>query len=230
MEKDLRNEVFEPSTVDLIEKIRFITGLHSLAKDVTKRGKVIVGAVNAKRSVEYTRAITSTLDNIPDDELKDSYKRFLCNLEAYAKIRDVKKITSMLILRDFLDSKQKLFSGGEIAMQAVICAAVKVSVESVVESLVSRYESHFTKSRHLEEKNALDEMMIAENGPSLFKADKVITNAMEQYWKSTSDSGSGKWHFLRESSTISLLDYGSNYGKTTRRLMNQPSKYPIMDS
>ena len=198
------------------EKVRFITDLHSLAKDVTKRGIVIVGAVNAKKFVEYTRAITSTLDDIPDDELKDSYKRFLCNLEGYVNLRDVKKLTSMSILRDFLGSKEKLFNGAEIAMQAVICASVKISVESVVESLVSRYESHFTKSRHLEEKNALDEMMIAENGPSLFKADKVISNAMDQYWISTSNSGSGKWHFLRESSTISILDYGSNYGKTTR--------------
>ena len=61
LEKDLRNEVFESSTVDLIEKIRFITDLHSLAKDVVKRGRVIVSAVNANKFVEYTRFITSTL-------------------------------------------------------------------------------------------------------------------------------------------------------------------------
>ena len=39
-----------------------------------------------------------------------------------------------------------------------MCGAVKVSVESVVESLVSRYESHFDKNRTLDEKNAMDEM------------------------------------------------------------------------
>ena len=52
--------VFDSSTIDLIEKIRFITDLYSLAKDVKKKRKVIVVAVNAKRFVEYTRATTST--------------------------------------------------------------------------------------------------------------------------------------------------------------------------
>jgi hypothetical protein len=105
-----------------------------------------------------------------------------------------------------------------------MCASVKISVESVVESLVSRYEGHFNKNRSLEENNALDEMIIAENGPGLFQADKVIANAMNQYWKKDK-SGSGRWHFVRESGS---LDYG-NCGKTTKKLLSEPSKYPIMD-
>ena len=141
--------------------------------------------------------------------------------------RDLTKITSMSILKDFLSSKANLFNGVEIAMQSIVCASIKISVESVVESLVSRYESHFTKNRNLDESNALDEMTIAENGPSIFKADKILSNAMNKYWRDTSNSG--KWHFVRETSTSKISDYGSSYGKTTMRLMNRPSKYPIMD-
>ena len=52
-------------------------------------------------------------------------------------------------------------------MHSICCAAIKVSVESNVESLVSRYETHFDKSRQLFEEFAMEEMMIAENGPTL---------------------------------------------------------------
>ena len=78
-------------------------------------------------------------------------------------------LRSMKILEDFLNTDMKLFEGLEITMQGILCAAVKISVESVVESLVSRYEKHFDKSRKLTEENALDEMEISANGPQRFK-------------------------------------------------------------
>ena len=107
-----------------------------------------------------------------------------------------------------------------------MCASVKVSVESVVESLVSRYETHFHKKRGLEEKNALDEMEIAENGPSEFRAEKLLLVAMDKYWKK--ETNSGQWHFTQHSSQH-LLDYGF-HGKTSTKTLNQSSKYPVMDS
>ena len=45
-------------------------------------------------------------------------------------------------------------------------AAVKVTVESVVESIVSRYEEHFKPSRQPTEEHSLDKMVIAEYGPT----------------------------------------------------------------
>ena len=65
-------------------------------------------------------------------------------------------------------------------MQCISTAVVKISVESVVESLVSRYENHFDSGRQLNEDRALDEMEISENGPELVKADVVLTAAMNK--------------------------------------------------
>ena len=135
-------------------------------------------------------------------------------------------MTRMSILHNFFKTELKLFEGIELVMHAIACAAVKVSVESVVESLVSRYETHFNKNRSLDEENAMDEMMVAENGPTIFKANSVLFAAMNNYWKTNSKAG--QWHFVRESSS-NILDYGSMYGKATLRLMKQPSKFPIMD-
>ena len=150
--------------------------------------------------MEYARNITGTLNDSDKPTIKDSCKQLLNNMENYVNQNiNIKKLTSMTIFKD-LDSKKKLFVGAGITMQVIICASVEISVESFVESLVPRYEGHFTKNRYLEENNALDEMMIAENGPSLFKPDEVISNVMSQYWKS--ESRSGRWNFVRESRSV----------------------------
>ena len=48
-------------------------------------------------------------------------------------------------------------------------------------------------SRQLKEGNALNVMEIAENGPTLFKADSLLQKYMNNYWKET--IGKGIWHF-----------------------------------
>ena len=61
-------------------------------------------------------------------------------------------------------------------VQVLCAAAVKISVESDVESFVSRYEKHFKADRQLGKDTAKFEMEIAENGPLLrdgFKKKKV---------------------------------------------------------
>ena len=120
----------------------------------------------------------------------------------------------------------KLFEGVELVLHAMSCAAVKVSVESVVETIVSQYETHFNKNRNLNEENAMHEMTIAENGPSIFKANSVLFAPMNDYWNTNSKKGS--WHFIRESNT-NIKDYGTSYGKTTLKIMKQQSKFPVMD-
>ena len=93
----------------------------------------------------------------------------------------------------------KLYEGVEITIPGMVCACVKISVESVVESLMSRNEKHFNKERNLTESNALDELEIAENGPTIFKADNILVSAMNKYWNINGASGSAKWHLTTAS-------------------------------
>ena len=67
-------------------------------------------------------------------------------------------------------------------------------------------------------------MEIAENGPTLFKADRILERAINEYWKETTKNW--KWHFLRTSSIGSNEKIGS---KTASRLLKKGSKFPIMD-
>ena len=102
---------------------------------------------------------------------------------------------------------------------------VKISVESVVESLVSCYEKHFDASRQLMEDRALSEMEISENGPKLLKADAVLKAAMNKYWleKSPNDPS---WHFCHK--TQDVRSYAGE-SKVVKRLLNVESKLPFME-
>ena len=95
--------------------------------------------------------------------------------------KDIRNLTSMDILKDFINSELKLYEGIEITIQRMLRASVKVTVESVVESLVSRDEKYFDKERNLHEDNAMDEIKISENGPTIFKADNILKTAMNKY-------------------------------------------------
>ena len=117
----------------------------------------------------------TTSDNICDSELRETFEKFLHKLEEYAGESD-KSINqdSKTIIKDFLRTDNCLYKGIELIMHAILVAAVKLSVESSVESLVSRYEKHFNKSRQLTESNAKEEMLISENGPNLAHAGKKL--------------------------------------------------------
>ena len=70
-----------------------------------------------------------------------------------------------------------------LIVHCISVACVKVSVDSVVESIVSRYEKHLNSARQPSEDHALNEMIIAENGPLIHHSDKILDRAMEKYWK-----------------------------------------------
>ena len=89
---------------------------------------------------------------------------------------------------------------------------------------MSRYETHFHKKRGLNEKNAMDEMEISKNGPSEFRAEKLLVVAMDKYWKK--ETKSGQWHFTRQS-TQNLIKFGvDGSGKNVNKNSKPSVKIP----
>ena len=163
LESDLRQELFSESTIKLMEIIRFITDLKTLGTEILKKGSILVGSLKASKYVRYIRQVTNTLNEVDDEEIKENYKAFVKKFEVYLSGKNSQPPSSMNIIEDFLNTDLKLCNGVEITIQGILCAALKLSVESVVETIVSRYEKHFEKGRQLTEENALCEMEIAEN-------------------------------------------------------------------
>ena len=94
----------------------------------------------------------------------------------------------------------------------------------MVESLVSRYENHFNPSRQPNKDNALNEMLISENEPILYRADIILEEAMNKYWKDKTKNG--KWHFIWQSEDI--RSYASGFSKVLSKLYEQKSNLPFM--
>ena len=93
-----------------------------------------------------------------------------------------------------------------------------------VESLVSRYKTHFDKKRQLKEEYALEEMEIAENGPELVHADKILVSAMGKYWQEMSKEG--VWHFCHKTSDIRTYTKSS---KVVEKFLKSKPKFPFMN-
>ena len=111
-----------------------------------------------------------------------------------------------------------------MTVQSICASAVKISVESDVESLVSRYEKHFKIDRQLDETQAEHEMEISENGPLISHADKLLNKAMNSYWKTHGGVG-GEWHFTRKGTDKSSFFQS----KVLDRLKKEPSRLHFMD-
>ena len=112
-------------------------------------------------------------------------------------------------------------------IHSICVSAVKMSVESVVESLTSKFEIHFNKFRNVNEDTAHNEMMISVNGPSPARCDTVVMEAMKRHFKGQH----GIW-FVRRSNDISLFESDSvglcNNSKVINRMLQEKSRQPFM--
>ncbi|CAB3987438.1 Hypothetical predicted protein [Paramuricea clavata] len=108
---------------------------------------------------------------------------------------DSKELTKL-----FLRSDKELYKGIEIIIHFICVSAVKVSVQSVIESLTSKFEIHFNKFRNVNEDTAYNEMMVGVNGPLPLQCDKVVMAAMKQHFK-----GQHGIRFIRSRMTSAYL-------------------------
>ena len=106
-----------------------------------------------------------------------------------------------------------LFREIEMVLQAT------VSVESVAESIISKYALHNSKIRKLNDSTANDEMFIAVNGPELGEADALHANALDRKF-----AGKSGWHF----STKQTLFRTS--GVVVNNILKRKSKLNIYSS
>ena len=179
LHNDLANEVFDDCTKEVIENCRVICDLKSLLEKIYQKGSVIVGLEAAKTFLNAVRNITGSVATVDDGDLMNHYRVFVASLETLF-IKPCKEFDpSILDSKEIIESILKKENIGLFRNVKVIIHLI--SVESVVESLVSRYEKHFDSSRQPTKQHSLDEIIIAENEPLLHHADEILERAMCQY-------------------------------------------------
>ena len=116
-------------------------------------------------------------------------------------ILDSKKIIQSILNKETIT----LFSNDKIIRYLNCAAGVKLwhKIESVAQSLVSRYERHFDSSQQSIEQHSFDEMIIAEI------TDEKLERATKQY-RMVANSNN-KWHVLYRAEDI--RSYTRNYSK-----------------
>ena len=137
-------------------------------------------------------------------------------------IKDLTKYDPKELIKQFFNPSDNLFNGIEMVMQAMAVSSVKQSCESVLESMVSKYENHFSFNRNMSEDKVNDEFFFAVNGPSLGHCDNVIEKSMNSYWKHK------EWHFYRTTAMDYLTDFNGN-SKVLQKLLNEEISFKCMD-
>ena len=123
---------------------------------------------------------------MPENALEKQYTEFLRleeRLTVKYKIEELETLDAKELIKNFFDPVGKLFTGIEMAMQAIAVSAVKLSCESTLESMVLKYEHHFNSQRNMAENNINNAFFVAVYRPSLGHCESVITVAMDRYWK-----------------------------------------------
>ena len=191
----LKNNVYDEDDVAMINKIECLANLKDTILKLKARGVTIVAATEGEKFLKNAKSLCHTIEEIPDNILKMQHNLFLKKLlEIYNTMSqdELNEIKSIDVIKRFLSKNEKLYEGIEFIMHSISAACVAISVESIVESVVSIYETRQTKSRTLSDDRANYEMQIGYNGPDLAKADTMLKKAMDSYFKAHKQ---GKWHF-----------------------------------
>ena len=131
----------------------------------------------------------------------------------------------MDIFRTFLNSDLKLFLNVEVIIHILAVAATSITVESIVESWVSIYESHNNKHRPISNERAEMEVSVAVNGPLLQHADPVLIRALRDMYKDAKDlQNRGFGRFVRRNNNIA--DY--TVSKSVDAFKMKPKSKPFM--
>ena len=189
----------------------------------------MVGLEEVKTFLNAVRNITGSASTVDYGDLMNHYRVSVANLETLfiksCKKNDPSILDSKEIIQSILKKENiALHRNFKVIIHLICVACVKVSVESIVESLVSRYEKHFDSSRQPTEQHSLDELINAENGPFLHHANEMLERQMNPYWRVANRDD--KWHFLHR--TEDIHSYTGNCSKVVGKLLDQKSKLPFM--
>ena len=114
MSKKLLKDVFDEATKEVINCVRNVLDLETLARQVKMCGSPHVAALGSVQFIESARKIVSDLSEISDQELRLQFNTFLSRLEDYVEDIDEDNLNSLKIFKDFLDTKLSLYKGIEM--------------------------------------------------------------------------------------------------------------------
>ena len=75
-----------------------------------------------------------------------------------------------------------LYRNIEMVVQAIYVGCIQLSVESVAESMISKYNIHNNELRCISEETSHLEMLVAYNGPEIEESDNLLGEALTEHF------------------------------------------------
>ena len=216
--------VFSEDSKIMLESLKVLLDLETLALKVKLCGSAHVSAVQHKKFLEKARLFAPQIDDISDQELRLQFNHFLRKLEKHVESIDEHNLRSLDLFRDFLNTSLELYKDVEIVVYILCRAATSLGLESIVESWISVYEAHSNKHRPIYKFRADNEIVIAVNGPLKQHADDVIKKALGSMFGEKKSVLDKSGHFVRRSQKIE--DY--SVSKSVDSFSNVAKKAPFM--
>ena len=222
---NLAAKVYQEKDRIMIETIRYFLDLETLSLKLKLSDSAHVAAIQSCSFVQKSRELVPAVSEISEEELSLQYRSFLRKLESFVEDKDEDEIKSMEVFKSFLSSDLGLYENIEYVIHILCVAATSITVESIVESWVSIYESHSNKHRPISNDRAEMEISVAVNGPLLQHADSVVEKALRDMFKNAKDMGNrGLGSFVRRSENI--VDY--TVSKSVDAYKMKPKSKPFM--
>ena len=112
---------------------------------------------------------------------------FLKRLEVETNMKTLDALikTDSKDLITLFSSSPNLHEEIELVMQATYVRAIKTSVESIAESMISVFNNHNSDIRPVGDAILNDEMFVTWNGPEMGECDTILRKALEVHFSNT---------------------------------------------
>ena len=146
----LKNNVYDANDIKIINIPKCLTDLKSTLLKLKARGVPIVSAIEGDKFIESTKSLCHTIDDVPDNVFKAQHTVFLKKLlNTYNGISqtDLDNLRNIDMIKRFFNTNDNLYEGIEFVIHAITAGSVAISMESIVEYVVSIYENRQSKKR-----------------------------------------------------------------------------------
>ena len=207
--------VYREEDLKMIKATRPLTDWTSLAIRIKDRSIPIIHALEKNEFSKCCKKVCRSVQDVSSEEMQDQFYKLIKCLHMVNKGKTYKELqqTNSKDLIKHFSTSPALYEGIELVLRATYEASIKLSVESVAESVISVYNLHNSKVRPIGEETLNDELFIAFNGPELGEADKTLSKALDLHFASRG----GRWHF----STNSLF---KTAGPTVKKKLESKDK------
>lgn len=210
--------VYREEDLMMVEQTRPLTDWASLAIRIKERSVPNIHALERNKFSKCAQKVCRSVRDVDSEELQTQFYKLIKRLHMVTKdksYKELEKTDSKELIKQFSKSKE-LYEGIELVLRATYEASVKLSVESIAESVISIYNLHNSKIRKIGEKTANDELFIAVNGPEIGEADNTLEAALNLHFS----KNNGQWNFI----TNTVF---KTCGPTVQNKLNEKNKLNI---